>query len=69
MRGWGFPVEERTVEEAIRRPEELLLGYGTRFIAQIALDERHLLRVIYEEHGEAVLIVTLYPARRSRYEN
>jgi hypothetical protein len=69
MRAWGFPVEERMVEEAIRRPEELLSGYATRFVAQVSLDERHVLRVIYEEQGEAILIVTLYPARRSRYEN
>ena len=37
-----------------------------RVIAQIDVDERHVLRVVFEENDE-ILVVTLYPGRRGRY--
>jgi hypothetical protein len=39
-----------------------------RKVAQRAITERHVLRVIYDEGPEEIRIVTFYPGRRSRYE-
>ena len=64
VRGWGFPINEETVIGIIRRPEEVLSGYSDRLIALAALDEEYILRVVYEEDGE-IIVITLYPRRRS----
>ena len=64
----GIEIDENSVAEAVRGPREVLLGYSGRSIAQVILDEAHLLRVVYEENDEIVLI-TLYPGRRQRYES
>jgi len=41
----------------------------TRKIAQKQVNSKHLIRVVYEEKGDDVVIITFYPARRKRYEN
>jgi len=33
------------------------------------IDQRHVIRVIYEELPEMMRIITFYPARKERYEN
>jgi len=40
-----------------------------RKIAQKIIDERHVIRVVFEEYAEALKIITFYPARRKQYEN
>ena len=52
---------------AIRQPEYVVAGYGDRFIAQVSLDEEHVLRVVDEENDE-VIVVTVCPGRRQRFE-
>ena len=66
LRGWGFAIDEESIMNAIQQPQEVLVGYLGRSIAQIELDEEHVLRVVYEE-GEEIIVVTLYPGRRQRY--
>jgi hypothetical protein len=39
-----------------------------KFIAQKRLDENLVLRVVYREFNAFILVITLYPGRRSRYE-
>ncbi len=66
MREWGFVIDEEMVIEFLKHPQDIIHGYSGRFIAQSMLDENHVLRVVYEE-GEEILVVTLYPGRRQRY--
>ena len=65
---WGFSLDHDTVLEILRQPQDVLPGYLGRFIAESPLDDTHILRVVYEEDGE-ILVVTVYPARRERYED
>ena len=67
LQEWGFAVDEETVIEAVRHPQQVFSGYLNRAIAQIILDRNHLLRVVYEE-GEEITVITIYPGRRRRYE-
>lgn len=53
----------------VKNPEKVLPGKHGRLIAQEVLDEEHLLRVIYEDKGKEIVIITFYPARRERYED
>ena len=56
------------VLETLDNPDMVLEGYSGRKIAQGSLSGDLLLRVIYEETEEGILIITLYPAERRRYK-
>jgi len=64
----GCPVTEEQVLGVLRGPDAVFEGHGGRQVAQGGLDTGHVLRVVFEEHEEEVVVVTLYPGRRSRYE-
>lgn len=67
MQQFGFAVDENTVVQAIRRPQPVVPGHSNRLVAQTMLDEKHVLRVVYEE-DEEITVITVYPGRRERYE-
>ena len=54
--------------KAVLDPDCIVKGKFGRKIAQKTLDERYLLRVVFEEKGEQLIVVTCYKARRERYE-
>lgn len=64
----GLSLEEELVVNTVLNPATVLQGYGGRKIAQGPLDERRVLRVVYEERGDDIIVVTFYPGRRERYE-
>lgn len=64
----GVTVSKQLIEDIINKPSKTEVGYKNRKIAQGNLDAEHVLRVIYEESAEVVLIITLYPGRKDRYE-
>ena len=68
FREHGVSLTVARVVEAVRQPEHIARAQRGRWVAQRGLDERHVLRVIYEEVGRERIVVTFYPARRSRYE-
>jgi hypothetical protein len=56
------------VFDTVRSPDKLEIGEENKLIAQKRLDENLVLRVVYRDFGSFILIITLYPGRRSRYE-
>ncbi|MEW6173825.1 MAG: DUF4258 domain-containing protein [Bacillota bacterium] len=64
----GFHVDHTFIEECIKSPDKVESGYRQRKIAQKAYDESHVLRAVYEERSGEILVITVYPGRRSRYE-
>jgi len=64
----GLEIGEDMVKEAITSPDKIDKGYLGRQIAQKKLDENHVLRVVYEDRPDEILVITLYPGRRKRYE-
>ena len=62
-----YNVEEALVEKTLENPDSEVLGYGGRQIAQKKLDG-YVLRVVYEKQGNAKIVVTVYKARRERYQ-
>jgi len=69
LRKHGFMIEENKVVETIIQPDKIILGRMGRLIAQKRLDKEHVLRVIYETEDDKLKVITLYPARRERYED
>ena len=55
--------------ETLRRPEKVDEGFRGRKVAQRKISASHVLRVVYEEKQNEILVVTFYPGRRSRYES
>ena len=54
--------------EIIETPEKVVNGYYGRKIAQGLLSEDLILRVVYEESEEEIMVITVYPSERRRYE-
>jgi hypothetical protein len=61
-------ISEEKIIQTIQNPESLTAGYFGRKIAQSLLTDELLLRVIYEEMDNNILVITVYPAKRRRYE-
>lgn len=68
LQSHNFNLSKEIVEDIIRFPDKIDMGYKNRLIAQRNLDDTHVLRVVYEKKPEKLLIITVYPGRRSRYE-
>jgi len=59
---------EEAVLKTVEEPDSVREGRRSRLIAQRAVNNEHVLRVIYETQGDSIIIITFYPARRERYE-
>ena len=68
LKSHGIDVSKEIVENVIRNPERIDVGYKERLIAQKGFDDTRVLRTVYESKPEKIYVVTVYPGRRSRYE-
>jgi hypothetical protein len=59
-------VTKERVLEIIGNPEKIVYGRYGRRIAQGLLTSELMLRIVYEENEE-ILVITVYPCRRERY--
>ncbi len=64
----GIAITQEFVVETIQSPDRREPGEGEKITAQKQLDENLVLRVVYREYEAFILVITLYPGRRSRYE-
>ncbi|MBE9482336.1 MAG: DUF4258 domain-containing protein [Chloroflexi bacterium] len=64
----GFKIVKEQVKNALNMPESIIKVEKGRFIAQRAIDETHLIRVIYEKEEDSIRVITFYPTRRRKYE-
>ena len=64
----GFSLDRQTVQFVVNNPRSVEEGREGLKIAQDLLDETHVLRIVYAERGDEIVIVTLYPGRRRHYE-
>lgn len=62
-----YGISEELLLKALEEPDCVAKGHSNRKIAQKALDDKHLLRVVFEDFGEVLIAVTCYKARSSRY--
>jgi len=64
----GFEVTRKQVEETLAAPDMVIPQAKGRMIAQRRISEPHVLRIIYRQEGEDLVVITFYPRRRERYE-
>jgi len=68
LKAHGITVSKELIGDIIRFPDKIEIGYKDRLIAQKKIDDKHVLRVVHEKEEGKVLVITVYPGRRSRYE-
>lgn len=61
-------IDSDFVVKTVRSPEKLETGEEDKLIAQKGLNENLVLRVVYREFNTFILVITLYPGKKSRYE-
>ncbi|RMG72269.1 MAG: DUF4258 domain-containing protein [Nitrospirae bacterium] len=64
----GIDIPRGMIEDIIKNPDIIEHGYRNRKVAQEIISERHVLRVVYEKTMEGIIVITMYPGRRARYE-
>jgi hypothetical protein len=65
----GIIVNKEVIKEIILKPQQLEKGYKGRLVAQGNFDKDRVLRIIYEElTKDKIIVITLYPGRKERYE-
>jgi len=69
LKDLGFEVKEEEVVDAVKNAESTVEGKKGRKIAQKTISQQHMLRVIFEERNKDILVITLYPTKRERYED
>ena len=64
----GVQITESDVLAAIQTPDHV---DDERYpmIAQRRHGERHVLRVVFRRDGDDIVVITVYPGRRQRYED
>lgn len=60
-------VTKKKVLEILKNPEKILEGYYGRKIAQGSLSNELILRIVFEESNDEIVIVTIYPGEGRRY--
>jgi uncharacterized DUF497 family protein len=69
LKAHGFKINKDQVKDVIKDPDSVKKGKKDRYIAQKVINKTHILRVIYIIQNQTIRVITLYPARRTRYEN
>ncbi len=65
----GISINPEFVIKVIQSPDKLDYEIYDKRVAQKRLNANLVLRVVYREFSTFVFVITLYPGRRSRYEN
>ncbi|MBI5195154.1 MAG: DUF4258 domain-containing protein [Nitrospirae bacterium] len=68
LKAHDLPVTKEIIENIVKNPDKIEVGYKNRLIAQKGFDATRVLRVVYETLPDKLYVVTVYPGRRSRYE-
>ena len=64
----GMTITKQFVLEIITNPDKIETQEDSKRIAQKTFNDNLVIRVVYREFTSFILIITLYPARRNRYE-
>ena len=68
LKAHSFNISKEMIEDIIEFPDKIEKGYKARLVAQKRVDDFHVVRVVYETRIRELYVITVYPARRSRYE-
>ncbi|PIP12137.1 MAG: DUF4258 domain-containing protein [bacterium (Candidatus Stahlbacteria) CG08_land_8_20_14_0_20_40_26] len=61
-------ITKEKVIEIVKEPGKIENGYFGRKIAQSSISKDLVLRIVYEETSQEVLVITIYPGEKRRYQ-
>ncbi len=61
-------ITKEFIIEAITNPDKLEIRGDNKRIAQKNLDDKLVIRIVYQEFIAFILVITLYPGRKTRYD-
>ena len=64
----GVSISRQKVVATVQKPEHIDHSRHPLLIAQQTIDAEHVLRVVYKQSGDDVIIITFYPGRSKQYE-
>lgn len=65
----GWDITQAKIRQTIKRPNWTGITKYGQLAAMSLMDEDYLLRVVYKHEGVIITVITLYIARRGRYES
>lgn len=68
LRQHSFVVSKGDVESTVIKPDTIDNSQHPLKIAQRVFDKTRVLRVVYKEVNDTMVIITFYPGRRTQYE-
>ncbi len=68
LKSHGIFISRQFVRETINCPDKLEIKENNKRIAQKRFNENLVIRAVYREFSTFILIITLYPGKKSRYE-
>lgn len=64
----GWKISKQKVNQTIRQPKWSGTSKLGQYATMSSLDQKHILRVIYDKVGDEVKVITFHPARKGKYE-
>lgn len=64
----GCKVSRVQVISAVSDPDSIDYSRTPLLIAQISIDQTHVLRVVYKQDGLDQKVITFYPGRKKQYD-
>ena len=69
LKNHGINISKELIKNTIKFPDKVETGYNDRLIAQKIIDDFHVIMVVYEnKENNNIIVITVYPGRRDRYE-
>ena len=69
IKTWGWHITHTKIRQTIRKPKWKGISRFGQPTAMSLLDEKHILRVIFEKKNDIITVITVHPARRGKYES
>ena len=64
----GWDISKRKIAQTVKNPQWTGVSRFGQKTAMSLLDKTHILRVIFDQEGDIIKVITFHPARRGKYE-
>ena len=65
----GWNITKAKIRQTIKRPKWTGITKYGQPAAMSLMDERYILRVVFKREGDIITVITVYIARRGKYES
>lgn len=65
----GWNITKTKIRQTIRKPKWIGITKYNQPAVMSLMDNEHILRVVFEKKGDIIRVITVYIARRGKYES